>query len=63
MDVRYLNRLLSDNAIVSEKIKQYVDDKTIKRLPVDKEEMKGHIMKADHNLKFVNDNMALGYFD
>ena len=63
MDIKYLTRLLSDNTIVSEKIKQYVDDKIIKKLPVDKEEIKGHIMKADHNLKFVNDNRGLGYFD
>lgn len=41
MDNRYLNRLLSDSTIVSEKIEQYVEDASLKRLPVDKEEMKG----------------------
>ena len=63
MDIKYLNQLLSDNAIVTEKIKQYIDDKSIKKLPLDKEELRGHIIKADHNLKFVNDNIGLGYFD
>ncbi len=55
--------MLSESTIVSEKIKQYLEEKSIKKLVIDKEEMKGHIMKADHNLKFVNDNMKLGYFD
>lgn|SRR3989338_696724 len=63
MDIKYLNKLLSDGALVSEKIKQYLEDKSIKKSPVDKEEVKGHLMKADHNLKFVREVMGLGYFD
>ncbi len=63
MDIKYLNKLLSNDMIISEKIKQYLEDKSIQKLPVSKEEIKGHIMKADHNLQFVNDNIRLGYFD
>ncbi|MBS3166258.1 HEPN domain-containing protein [Candidatus Woesearchaeota archaeon] len=63
MDIKYLNRLLSDDILVSEKIKQYLEEKSLKKFSVDKEEIKGHLMKADHNLKFVSDNLGLGYFD
>jgi hypothetical protein len=35
MDIKYLNRLLSDGKIVSDKIKQYIDDKSKKKLSVD----------------------------
>ena len=27
------------------------------------EEIKGHITKSEHNLKFILDNMKLGYYD
>lgn len=63
MDIKYLNKLLSSDTIVSEKIRQYLDDKSIQKAAANKEEIKGHLMKADHNLKFVNDNIGLGYFD
>jgi len=63
VDIKHLNKLLTDTTIVSEKIKQYIEDKSLRKLPVDKEEVRGHIMKSDHNLKFVNDNTKLGYFD
>ena len=63
MNIRYLNKLLSDDTIVSDKIKQYIEDESIKKATADKEAVKGHLKKADHNLKFVNDNIGLGYFD
>lgn len=63
MDIKYLNRMLSDRALVSKRIDQYIKEESLHTFPVDKEEIRGHIMKADHNLKFVNDNIELGYFD
>ena len=30
---------------------------------LDSEEIKGHLLKAEHNLRFVNDNLKLHYFD
>lgn len=63
MDIRYLNKLLSARVLVSEKIKGYLKDKSVQKASVDREEVRGHLMKADHNLKFVNDNIGLGYFD
>lgn len=63
MDSRHLHKLLSNDAIVTEKITQYLQDGAIKKTPADTEEIKGHLAKADHNLKFVNDNIGLGYFD
>jgi uncharacterized protein (UPF0332 family) len=63
MDLKYLNKLLEDNTLISEKIRQYIEEKTIRRQSIDKEEIKGHLLKADHNLKFVKDNLDLEYFD
>lgn len=63
MDLKYLNKLMSSDSVISEKIKQYLADEALKKAPVDKEEIRGHLLKADHNLKFVHDNIGLGYFD
>jgi|SRR3989344_4824806 len=63
MDIKYLNKLLSNEAIVLEKVEQYLNEEIIKEIPQNKEEIKGHLLKADHNLKFVNDNIPLEYFD
>lgn len=45
MDLKYLNRLLSDDSLISEKIKQYLADKTIKKAPSDKEEIRNLLKK------------------
>ena len=63
MDIRYLNKLLSDDKLLSEKIDNYFLEKAITKLPVDNEEIKGHLLKSDNNLRFVKDNLELGYLD
>ena len=63
MDIKSLNRLLSDQSLVTKRINQYIEEKSLNKLPVDKQEVRGHIMKADHNLHFVNDIIKLSYPD
>jgi len=63
VDLKYLDRLLSDDEIVSERVGQYLIDQSLRQTPLDPEEIRGHLMKADHNLRFVADNLRLGYFD
>jgi len=63
MDIKYLDKMLSDNKLLLEKIRNYFEDGSIITIAVNKEEIRGHLLKADNNLKFVNDNIALGYFD
>jgi uncharacterized protein (UPF0332 family) len=63
MDIKYLNKLLSKDSMVTEKINSYLREQAIRKTPINKDEIKGHLLKADHNLKFVSDNLALGYLD
>jgi uncharacterized protein (UPF0332 family) len=63
MDIKYLNKLLSNDSIVTEKIKKYLLEGTIRKAPANKDEINGHLLKADNNLKFVSDNITLGHFD
>lgn len=58
-----LNQLLNNNIIVETKIKEFFDKKILKKQAVDLEEIKGHILKAEHNLRFVLENVKIGFFD
>ena len=48
-----LQKLINNTAIVDEKIKELMDKKLLFKQNVDKEEVKGHILKAEHNLRFI----------
>ena len=63
MDIRYLQTLLGNPKLLREKIESYLKDKSLKQEQPNKEEIKGHLAKSDHNLKFISDNMNLGYYD
>ena len=63
MNSRYLNRLLSEEELVAEKVREYLAVKSVHQAPVDKEQVRGHLAKADHNLRFVSDNIKLKYYD
>ena len=62
MNIKYLHKLLADEIFVSEKIANYLDEKVLFKQPKNKDEITGHILKADNNLKFVNDNIDLGHY-
>lgn len=63
MDIRYLHRLLGSPELVLEKIESYLKEKSLVQEQPNKEEIKGHLAKSDHNLRFVNDNLSMGYYD
>jgi uncharacterized protein (UPF0332 family) len=48
---------------LDEKIKEFISKKTLKKQAVDPAEIKGHILKAEHNLRFVSENMKLKFYD
>ena len=58
-----LNQLLSNPEILDGKIKELLENNILKKQPLDIEEIKGHILKAEHNLRFVLENIRLGFFD
>jgi len=58
-----LQKLINNPAIVDEKIKELVEKKLLFKQEVDKEEMKGHLLKAEHNLRFVSTIAKENFFD
>lgn len=63
MKIKLLKRLIRNHELLSKKIKAYEKKKIITKKNLDIDEIKGHIEKSEHNLKFVLDNIELGYFD
>ena len=63
MEIKLLRRLLRNPKLLNKKISFYEKKKIIENVPFDLEEIKGHIQKSDHNIKFVTDNLNLGYYD
>jgi len=63
MEIKVLRKLITNPLLLNKRIKFYESKKIIQKVPLDLEEIKGHILKSEHNLKFVLDNMKLGYYD
>ena len=63
MEIRVLRKLIANPLLLNKRIKFYESKKIIQKVPLDLEEIKGHISKSEHNLKFVLDNMKLEYYD
>ena len=58
-----LQKLINNPAIVDEKIKELMGKKLLFKQEVDKEEIKGHLLKAEHNLRFVSTIAKEKFFD
>jgi len=58
-----LNKYLNDLELVEQKILKYLQEKIIVMQKEDIKEIKGHLLKSEHNLKFVKDNIKLNYLD
>src|SRR3989338_10133050 len=63
MEIKVLRKLIANPAKLNKKINFYEKKKVIQKVLFDLDEIKGHISKSEHNLKFVLDNMKLGYHD
>jgi len=58
-----LNKYLNSQELTDEKINEFIEKEIIKIEDSNKEEIEGHLLKSEHNLKFVKDNIKLNYFD
>jgi uncharacterized protein (UPF0332 family) len=58
-----LQKLISSPKLVEERIKEFIDNKSLLKQDVDKEEIKGHIQKAENNLRFVATIAEKKFFD
>src|SRR3989344_5595105 len=63
MEIKSLRKLIANPVLLHKKITFYEKKGFIQEVPFDLEEIKGHIQKSEHNLKFVFDNINLGYYD
>ncbi len=50
-----LDKLLSDTNLIMEKIREFQAQGILKMQKEDPEELQGHLLKADHNLRFVSE--------
>lgn len=48
-----LQKLINNPKIVEKKIKEFMENNVLSKQNVDKEEIKGHILKSENNLRFV----------
>ncbi|HLC74917.1 MAG TPA: hypothetical protein VJH88_03610 [Candidatus Nanoarchaeia archaeon] len=58
-----LHQLLGSTALVEQKIQDFLDKEILKRQNSDEQEIEGHLLKADHNLRFVAENIKIGFID
>ena len=63
MNLYELNKYLNSKDKVLKKIKEFEKEKKLLKVKVEKEEIEGHLLKAEHNLLFIKDVMKLKYFD
>lgn len=58
-----LNKLLNNALLVDNKLSEFSLTKVLKKQRPDKNEIQGHVLKAEHNLRFVIENIRLGFLD
>lgn len=58
-----LNQLINNKKILSEKIEEFKIKNILNHQEIDFKEVRGHILKAENNLRFVAENAKLRFFD
>ena len=56
-------KLINNPEIIEEKINEFIENNALFKQEVDKEEIKGHIIKAENNLRFVATIAEKKFFD
>jgi uncharacterized protein (UPF0332 family) len=58
-----LKKLIDNKDYLNEKINELIDQKMLFKQKIDNDEIQGHILKSEHNLRFIKENIKLGFFD
>ena len=58
-----LKKLIENGALLNGQIQEFLSKKVLLEQKEDVNEVQGHLLKAEHNLRFVQDNIRLGYLD
>jgi len=56
-------KLINNPEIIEEKIKEFMERNVLVKQEIDKEEIKGHILKAENNLRFITTIAKEKFFD
>jgi len=63
MNLIEIDKVVNNSKILDSKIDYYIKKSSLKQQLKDKDEVKGYIEKAEHNLRFIRDNLEIGYLD
>lgn len=58
-----LRKLIDNKDYLNEKINEFITKKILFIQKIDRDEIEGHLLKSEHNLRFINENIKLGFFD
>ncbi|MDD4353433.1 MAG: HEPN domain-containing protein [Candidatus Nanoarchaeia archaeon] len=58
-----LKQLLENNEFLNEKLNNFLTNNILIKQKIDINEISGHLLKAEHNLRFVQENLKLGFLD
>lgn len=58
-----LKQLLENKELLDSKIEEFLAKKILFKQRQDNEEAQGHLQKAEHNLRFIHENLKLGFLD
>jgi len=58
-----LRQLLDNKTLLNEKIKEFLAKRILSQQDKDVNEIQGHLLKAENNLRFIQENIKLGFLD
>ncbi|MBS3139692.1 HEPN domain-containing protein [Candidatus Woesearchaeota archaeon] len=58
-----LDKLLANQDLINKNIIKFLQKGILTNQDIDADEIKGHLLKSDHNLRFVAENIKLRFFD
>ena len=58
-----LKKLLNDSQLLDQKIEEYQNNNILFKQNIDKNEIEGHLLKADHNLRFISKILTPEFLD
>jgi len=58
-----LKQLLENSTLLNGKIREFLLKKILLEQKEDKSEIQGHLLKAENNLRFIQENLKLGFLD
>ena len=63
MNERLLQKMIDNPSLVDDRITEFVNKKVLFKQDIDEEEIRGHILKAENNLRFVAEIIPKKFFD